>query len=183
MSPNDPLQHIPIPIKGTLLNLAADQNFALKRRLVLIRLLWRESGLHKNALIARMQAILGTGCFGKTSNTYLARDIQFVREALSQAGYTLQYRRKKGHAGYAVLERPHIDEHIEKKIAAAVSEVSPEQAAVQARLSPAERVWQGAGLSDLLLQQAVRLQMKSNPTLDSRSAQREVLRRMYLLEA
>ncbi|KAA3643952.1 MAG: hypothetical protein DWQ07_17705 [Chloroflexi bacterium] len=175
-------QHLPTPVQDSVLNLAADQSYPLKRRLILIGLLWRERGLHKYALIARVEAILGTGCFGKQATLTFARDIQFVRETFSQAGYALQYRRKKGHTGYAVLERPQIDEHIEKKIAAAVSEVSPEQAVVQARLSPAERVWQGASLSDLLLQQAVRLHLKSNPDLDTRSAQREVLRRMYLLE-
>lgn len=176
-------QRLPLSIKEALLDQASERNMALKRRMTLIHLMWVESRLEKAALMARTEAILGVGCFGSQAALTFARDIKFVREVFLRAGYTLRYRRKKNIAGYDLLERPNLESRIETKIMAAIQEVSSDQAAIQASLSPAERVWQGAHLSDQLVQQAIRLKLRANPDLDVGGAQREVLQRMYQLEA
>lgn len=155
---------------------------SLQRRMIMLGILWHESGLTKPALQARVEAQLGSGCFGIQPTLALARDIRIIRQVLQGAGYRLKYSRKPGSAGYQITDRPGLEPILEKKLLSAVAEVSPEQAEIFALLTPAERVWQGATLSDQLLAQAVRRLRQEQPEMKEAEAQREVLRRMYQVD-
>lgn len=161
---------------------ATHQHKVLLRRAALIGILWRESGHTKNSLQPRVEALVGAGCFGRQQTLTFARDIQFIREVLSAAGTRLQYRRSKGMEGYYLEGRPALDPTIEKKITAAINEISAKQAEVQARLTPAKRVWQGAALSDHIVDLAVNRLMERDANLTPQEAQQKVMRRIYQLE-
>lgn len=176
------LQHLPTHIWQHFLFAMAAQNLLVQRRLSILGILWNESGLTKPALQARVEALLGPGCFGKQPTLAFARDIRFLRQALLTAGLHLKYHRTREHPGYWIAGRPALERSLKQKMSAALSEVSPEQADIFARLTPAERVWQGATLSDQLRSQAVRRLQQEQPNLGEAEAHREVLRRMYRVE-
>lgn len=176
------IQRLPLPVWQSFLFEAVQHHQTLQRRMTMLGILWNESGLSKPALLARVEALLGLGCFGQRSTLAFARDIRFLRQVLEAAGYRLKYSRTRENLGYWIADRPALDTALEKKMSAAFAEVSPEQATIFARLTPAERVWQGATLSDQLRAQAVRRLRQDRPDLDEAEAQREVLRRMYQVE-
>jgi len=175
------LQRLPPVIWQQFLLEAANVHPALRRRMAMLGILWNESWLTKSALQARVEALLGMDCFGRQPALAFARDIRFLRQVLEEAGFHLKYRRSPS-PGYSIVGHPALAPAIEKKLSGAFSEVSPEQAAIFARLTPAERVWQGATLSDQLRTQAARRLMQEQPDLGEAEAHREVLRRMYRLE-
>lgn len=176
------LQRLPFLLWESFLSEAIQLNPTLHRRMTMLGLLWNESGLTKPALQARLEVLLGPGCFGQQPTLAFARDIRFIRQVLTSAGYSLKYSRRQDNSGYWIADRPELDTTIEKKLSSAFAEVSPEQAAIFSRLTPAERVWQGATLSDQLRAQAVRRLRQVQPELDEAGAHREVLRRMYQME-
>lgn len=175
-------QRLPNTLGQAFIIEAMQTNPALHRRVILLGILWNESGLTKAALQARAEAMLGSGCFGLQPTLAFARDIRFLRQVLQGAGYRLKYSRSRENPGYQIGGRPSLEVAIVKKIRAAIAEVSPEQAAIFAQLNPSERIWQGATLSDQLRAQAVRRLRQEQPELDEPEAQREVLRRMYQVE-
>ena len=176
------LQRLPSTLFQAFLFEVTQLNPPLHRRMIMLGILWHESGLTKAALQARVEAQLGSGCFGIQPTLAFARDIRFLRQVLQEAGYQLNYRRNRGNTGYQIAGRPELEPIFEKKLHATFAEVSPEQAAIFARLTPAERVWQGATLSDQLRAQAVRRLRQEQPELDEAEAHREVMRRMYQVE-
>ena len=175
-------RRLPREIWQEFLHQTARTNPPAARRMALLSLLWSESFLSRQALIARVEALSGVGCFGKHPLLTFARDIKFVRDVLKAAGHQLRYSRRTEQPGYYIPGRPLLDPHLVKVIHAAVDEVDPEQVAIYARLSPAQRMHQGASLSDYLRQQAARLIMRDNPEFDEAEANREALRRMYRSE-
>lgn len=118
------------------------------RQSALARLIWREAFLTRPGLIARVQDLLGRDCFGATPRATLRRDLLRVRAMLAQTEHRLARSRR----GYFVPGRPLLDAHLQKLIAGAVAEVDPRQIAIYRRLTPAQRVWQAAHLSDWLHQ-------------------------------
>ena len=118
------------------------------RQSALAHLIWREAFLTRPGLITRVQDLLGRDCFGATPRATLRRDLLRVRAILAQAGHRLARSRR----GYFVPGRPLLDEHLQKLIAGSVAEVDPRQIAIYRRLTPAQRVWQAAHLSDGLRQ-------------------------------
>lgn len=150
--------------------------------MLLLSILWNESYLTREALTARVEMLAGVGCFGRQSTLTFARDIKFAREALQAVGYRLRHSRRSQNPGYYIAGRPPLHPKLEKLIQTAVAEVSPEQAAIYAQLTPAQRVQQGASMSDRLRRQAARRLMGADPELDEAAANREALRRMYQLE-
>jgi len=173
---------VPAAIQQAFLIGTAESSLSIGRRLALLGVLWNESYLRQPALVARVEALLGAGCFGKRRSLTFARDVQFIREILKAEGYRLGYSRRQKRAGYYIAGRPPLDLALVKRIEAAVSEVSPEQISVYSRLTPAQRVRQGASLSDRLRRQAARRLKEENPQLGEAEANREALRRMYRLE-
>ena len=147
-----------IPIAAWLASLrqTARQDLPAARRAALLRLIWQESGLTRQGLIARVEAILSPGCFGPSPEAAFRRDLAVVRQALAGAGYQLAYGRKPGRSAYYIKGRPRLDERLQKLIAGAAAEVDPAQMAIYRRLGPAQRVWQLAHLSDWLRSANVR---------------------------
>ncbi len=128
----------------------AEGDLPAARQAALLRLVWQESYLTRQGLIARVEALLGWGCFGSTPRRTFHRDMAAVRRALAEAGHRLRYSRQVNRRGYYVEGRPLLDEHLRHLIAGAVAEVDPRQIAIYRRLEPAQRVWQAAHLSDWL---------------------------------
>jgi hypothetical protein len=120
------------------------------RRAALLRLLWQEAYFTRQGLIARTEDMLSRGCFGSSPHSTFRQDISLVRRRLAHAGYHLRYSRRPGSLGYYVEGRPRLDPHLRQLIAGSVAEVDPEQIAIYRRLTPAQRVWQLAHLSNWL---------------------------------
>ncbi|MBS1252201.1 MAG: hypothetical protein MAG451_01239 [Anaerolineales bacterium] len=128
----------------------ADGDLPAARQTALLRLVWQEAYLTRQGLIARVEALLGRGCFGPSPRAALESDMTVVRQALADAGHELAYGRHGDREGYYVEGRPLLDERLQRLIAGAVAEVDPRQIAIYRRLEPATRVWQATHLSDWL---------------------------------
>lgn len=150
--PND----VPIDEWLAWLRQTAERDLPAARRAALLRLVWEESCLTREGLIARVEALLGRGCFGVSPRRTFYRDMAAVRQVLAEAGHKLTYSRRRGYKGYYVEGRPMLDERLQRLIASAVAGVDPEQIVIYRRLGSAQRVWQAAHLSDWLRQANVR---------------------------
>lgn len=146
LPPND----VPIDDWLAWLRETAERDLPTARRTALLRLVWEESYLTRQGLIARVEALLGRGCFGPSQRSAFYRDVAAVRQALAEADHKLAYSRRRNRPGYYVEGRPLLDERLQRLIAGAVAEVDPRQIAIYRRLGPAQRVWQAAHLSDWL---------------------------------
>jgi hypothetical protein len=156
-----PPDDMPMDVWLAQLREMATHNRPAARRMALLRLVWQEAYLTREGLIARVEGLLGRGCFGASPRTAFYRDMAVVRQTLAQAGYRLLYSRRSDQKGYYVEGRPRLDEQLQRLIAGAVAEVDPKQIEIYRRLGPDERVWQLAHLSDWLRQaNAYRLQRR-----------------------
>jgi hypothetical protein len=72
-----------------------------------------------------------------------------------------------------------LTEEMRQEIRGACAEVDPEQMAIIARMTPAERFTRGVALSESVLQVAIYLLQKAEPGLTSLEARRRVLRDYY----
>lgn len=141
----------------------AGQNLPLARRAALLRLIWRESYLIRQGLIARVEDMLGQGCFGLAPEATFRRDIAVVRQTLAEAGHHLAYSRRPDRPGYYIKGRPYLDEQLQKLIAGAAAEVDPAQIAISRRLTPAQQFRQGSSMVRLAEQVATyRLQHRQS---------------------
>ncbi len=140
------------PIEAWLTRLCetARLDLSLARQEALLRLIWQEAYLPRQGLVTSVVTLLGRGCFGSNWQDTFRRDMAAVRQALARAGHRLAYSRE--HGGYYVEGRPMLDERLQRLIAGAVAEVDPRQIAIYRQLSPAQRIWQLAHLSDWLRQ-------------------------------
>lgn len=145
-----PSNDVPIAAWLAWLHEMAERDLPAARRAALLRLVWQEAYLTRQGLIARVEALLGRGCFGASPRSAFFRDMAAVRQALAEAGHRLAYSRQRDRKGYYVEGRPLLDEHLRRLIAGAVAEVDPRQIAIYRRLGRAQRVWQAAHLSDWL---------------------------------
>ena len=151
--PDLSVTELPVDAWLTWLRETAEQDLPTARRAALLRLVWQEAYLSRRGLIARVEALLGRGCFGRSVRSTFHRDMAVVRQVLADAGHRLLYGRHPDHprySGYYVAGRPLLDEKLQRLIAGAVAEVDPRQIAIYCRLKPAHRVWQAAHLSDWL---------------------------------
>ncbi|TAK14745.1 MAG: hypothetical protein EPO32_00690 [Anaerolineae bacterium] len=152
------------------------------RRLILLNILWTEGGHRERGLIARVEVALGRGCFGVRPASAFASDMQFIRRMLGEFGHRIRYRRAGERRGYWIHGRLEFDDRIVRQIAATVAEVSPLQAAIQVRLTPGERVWQGVTLSEFIVEQGIRRRMAKDPGLTSVQARRLTIETLYRLD-
>jgi hypothetical protein len=143
-----------IPIDSWLARLreAGERDLRSARQMALLRLVWQEAYLTREGLIARVEALLGRGCFGPSPRATFYRDIAAVRRTLIKGGHRLVFSRQLSGKGYYVQGRPLLDERLRHLISGAVAEVDPQQIAIYRRLGPAQRMWQLAHLSDWLRQ-------------------------------
>ena len=144
-----PKNKIPSKAQGYLLADASRRDRATARRLALFKLLWYERSLTRENMIARVEAQMGEGCFGKNAwedNFY--RDMQAVKKAFAEAGYQLKYSRAKQLPGYYLLGEGGVHPELQSAIEGSVGEVDPRQIEIYRRLSFAMRFQQGAAISD-----------------------------------
>ncbi|MBI3921798.1 MAG: hypothetical protein HY318_10320 [Armatimonadetes bacterium] len=127
----------------------ATQNLPMARQAALFAVLWHESCFTSEGLIARVEALLGRGCFGRSAIRTLRRDLCVVRAALAQRGHPLRYSRSNGRQGYCVAGRPPVDERLARLIVGSVAEVDPRQVAILHRLRRHERFSQGRSMTNL----------------------------------
>jgi len=143
---------MPVEVWLAWLRETAEQDLPTARRAALLRLVWQEAYLSRQGLIARVEALLGRGCFGTSPASTFHRDMAVVRQVLAEAGHELLYDRHPDHprySGYYVAGRPLLDEKLQRLIAGAVAEVDPQQIAVTRRLTPAQQFQQGYSMTRL----------------------------------
>ncbi|TAK13034.1 MAG: hypothetical protein EPO32_06675 [Anaerolineae bacterium] len=134
----------------TLLDDATARDIVTARRACLLSILWRQRGLARPALMRRVEAELGRGCFGeKAWEDTFQRDMKAVKRALRAAGHELTYSRTKGSEGYVLRGEPRLHPQVQAAIHGALAEIDPRQIRVYARLTPAQRFQQGAAISTL----------------------------------
>lgn len=175
------MQLLPSELGLALLKEAAARNPVTARRTALLSIVWQEGYFTSVGLMARTEAILGPGCFGKAAAAAFRRDMRALKRVLAAAGHELKFSRRVGHGGYYVAGRPELAPELAISIKAAVSDVDAHQIEIASRLTPADRVRQAARLSDGLRNMAVRRLMVERPDLTPQDAQREVLHRYYQL--
>jgi hypothetical protein len=173
LPPND------VPIDDWLARLreTAERDRPAARRTALLRLVWEESYLTRQGLIARVEALLGRGCFGPSPRSVFYRDMAAVRQALAEAGHRLAYSRRRDRPGYYVAGRPLLDEHLQRLIAGAVAEVDPRQIAVSRRLTPAQQFQQGRSMTELAERVAAYRLRQRHPELTEGEIRRVVRER------
>ncbi|MFO7943918.1 MAG: hypothetical protein R6U51_06430 [Anaerolineales bacterium] len=138
------------PIQRVLLEDAVERDRVTARRKLLADVLSRERYLTREDLVARVEAVLGKGCFGDAAwEDVFFRDMRVVKDAFRAAGHEVAYSRKKGQSGYYLEGEGEISQRVEQQIKGAVEEIDPEQIAVTRRLSAAERVQQGFSITHL----------------------------------
>lgn len=155
----------------------AERDLPAARRAALLRLVWQESYLIREGLMARVEALLGRGCFGSSARSTFYRDIAAVRQALAEAGHRLVYSRQSGWKGYHVEGRPLLDEQLQRLIAGSVAEVDPRQIAVSRHLTPAQRFQQGDSMTRLAERVAAYRLHQRQPHLSEGEARRAVRER------
>ena len=155
----------------------AERDLPAARRAALLRLVWEESYLTGQGLIARVEALLGRGCFGPSPRGAFYRDMAAVRRALAQAGHRLVYSRRGDRRGYYVEGRPLLDERLRRLIAGAVAEVDPRQIAISRQLTPAQQFQQGRSMTELAERVAAYRLRQRRPELNERQARRAVRER------
>ena len=174
-------QRLPDTLREAVLAEGSSHSLAAARRMTLLDLLWHESHLSGAGLMARTQALLHRGCFGRAALAGFRRDMRALRRALAAAGYELKFSRRPGLGGYYIPGRPELAPELAASLDAAIRDVDPRQIQIASRLSPADRVRQASQLSDGLRMMAVRRLMAERPQLTMQEAQREVLHRYYRL--
>ncbi len=148
---------------------------------MLLSLVWRESFLSKAGLMARTEALLGRGCFGKAAEATFRRDMHALKAILDSCGFGLKFSRRSGRGGYYIPGRPELAPELAEAIRAAISDVDPFQIEMATQLTPADRVQQAGRLSDGLRRMALRRLMAEQPGLTLRKAHQEVMHRYYQL--
>lgn len=140
---------LPVKTHYALLEDAADRDRPTARRLCLLRILWQERYLTREGLIARVEGILGKGCFGETAwqDTFY-RDMRVVKRALNEAGYKLAYSRTQSRSGYYLRNQPPLHPDLLRTLQGSLDEVDLGQIAVFRQLSSSERYQQGCSISD-----------------------------------
>ena len=145
--------HLPADLRLGLLEDDLARDTVSARRAALLAVIWREGRLSSAGLIARAEAILGRGCFGRAPAATFRRDLRALKRILAAAGYLLRFSRRPGRGGYYIAGRPDLAPELAAYIRAALADVDPRQIKLAARLTPAERVQQAARLSDGLIGQ------------------------------
>ena len=169
--------NIPIDAWLTQLRQMAERDLPAARQAALLRLIWQESYLTREGLIARVEALLGRGCFGTSPHAFFHHDIAAVRRTLAQAGHRLVYSSQPPRKGYYVEGRPLLYEHLQRLIAGAAAEVDPRQIAVSRHLTPAQQFQQGLSMTRLAEQVAAYRLHQRQPHLSEEQARRLIRER------
>lgn len=144
------LRQLPTSTQSYLLRDAEKRDPVTARRSHLTHTLLRERFLTRESLISRVEAIMGSACFGEKSwkdNFY--RDMRVVKVALKQAGFNLKYSRSGEKTGYYLAGEALLHPDVKKEIAGALSEIDQEQIDIYKRISPAQKFHQACSIINL----------------------------------
>jgi hypothetical protein len=135
----DIVMKLPENLIRPLLQDAKERDLVTARRSELLNLLWFERFLTRDQLIVRIEMKLGKKCFGaKAWKDNFYRDMRFVKNAFSHAGYELKYSRSKERAGYYLAGEGPLHPEVKKAIRGALDELDDRQIAIYRKLSPAQ---------------------------------------------
>jgi len=147
---NESMETALLSAQQALLEDAARRDPVTARRKLLVEFLSRERYLTRTGLMARVEMVLGKGCFGDTAwDDVFYRDMRVVKSSLRAAGFDLAYSRSKERPGYYLKGEGELGQGVVRQIQGAVKEVDPKQVAVTRTLSPAERAQQGLSITNL----------------------------------
>ena len=140
---------IPQKALETLLQDALDRDQVTARRTRLVKILLHERYLSRQQLTARIEGVLGKGCFGESAweDTFY-RDMRIVKKALQAAGYQLKYSRGADRPGYYLYQQPPVSAELAAILANSVAEVDPAQIRIWRLMTPAERFHLGCSITD-----------------------------------
>lgn len=169
----------PDNILASALATIAERDSVLRRRVVLLGLLWDRARQTQTELMARICARLGRACFGRQPELAFRRDVQFIRTILARAGQTLKYSRSASQAGYYIVGQSAQPSALIRAITGAANELDHAQIVIWARLTPAARLRLADALTHDVLSLACQAQRRGQPGLSLTDAQREVLHRHY----
>ena len=160
------ISSLPHPALQTLLQDAAERDQATSRRVALLNILLDERYLTRSQLMARVEGLLGTGCFGVSAwEDAFYRDMRVVKKALAAAGFQARYSRRAAQPGYYLAGQPGISPRLSELLAHSAAEVDAAQMRVFRRLTPAERFRLGCSVSDAARQAVVYRIRQQNPNL------------------
>jgi len=164
---------LPEKAQQTLLQDAATRDRTTARRLCLLRILWFERYLTRTGLVARVEGILGKGCFGGAAweDTFY-RDIRVVKQALRAAGYELTYSRSRSRLGYYLRGQPGLHPELARVLDGSIAEVDGAQIAIVRRLKATDRFRQGFSISDTASQAVAFRLRQREPGLTPAEARR-----------
>jgi hypothetical protein len=164
---------IPQAACESLLQDAAARDRTTARRLTLLQIISRERYLTRKQLITRVEAKLGTGCFGGPAweDTFY-RDLKMVKQAFASAACRLTYSRNPNHPGYYLQDLPAVSSELANILAGCVAEVDFAQIAILKKLSAQSRFQQGCSISNLARQVVANRIRQRNPAIQQAEAYR-----------
>ena len=140
---------LPENLVQPLLQDAKNRDLVTARRAELLNLLWLERFLTRDQIIVRIEMKLGKECFGvKAWKDNFYRDMRFVKNAFSQAGYELKYSRSKEDSGYYFKGEGPLHAEVKQAIHGALAELDDHQIAIYRNLSPAQLFSQAVSIID-----------------------------------
>ncbi|MBT7070942.1 MAG: hypothetical protein HN975_08635 [Anaerolineae bacterium] len=140
---------LPSPLQSFLLDDAERRDLVTARRVNLMRILLREQYLSREALIERVEYLLGNAAFGEKSwedNFY--RDMRVVKAGFKAAGYELKYSRQKGRAGYYLAGNPALGTAPQAEIRGALAELDDAQMQIYKQMPAAQKFRQSVSIID-----------------------------------
>lgn len=140
---------LPPTLQSFLLDDAERRDLVTARRANLVRVLLRENYLTREALIQRVEYLLGTAAFrAKSWEDNFYRDMRVVKSAFRQAGYELKYSRRKGRAGYYLAGNPVLGTAPQAEIRGALAELDDAQLQIYRQMPIAQKFRQSVSIID-----------------------------------
>ncbi len=171
------LTSFPSPALQTLLQDAVERDLATARRASLLQILLDERYLTRRQLMARVEGLLGAGCFGASAwEDAFYRDMCVAKKALAAAGFRAGYSRRPSLEGYYLAGQTAVSPRLSELLEHSAAEVDAAQMSVFRRLSPAERFRLGCSASDTARQAVVHRIRQQNPNLSPAEASFQALR-------
>ena len=123
----------------------------VERRARLIGALLRIRYLSRETLIRQVEFQMGFAAFGKENRVNIFHsDMRVVKKAFARSGYDLRYNRRNGRSGYYFANEPDaLGESVKREIARAVRELDDAQIEIYKQMSPAQKFYQAASITNL----------------------------------
>lgn len=123
---------------------------AKPRRNRILRFIYHERYLTRKGISSRLELVSGaySSWWDATLLTFIL-DMWYVQKAFQAEGYQLAYSWQGERRGFYLRGEGELSPEVERAIQGAVAEVDPQQIEITSRLTTAQRVQQGAALTNL----------------------------------